>query len=228
MTIDGAAARKILPHLLAALVLLHVVTAVFVGLGPVPTSDVANSRKALQHVADTMRLDDADRFIALVDRVGGAWNGARTGTRKAMDPLWRHLGTAQYWRMFSGTIRGTARIEIAVRTGDGAWEDVYVQGSRETLWRHHTFDHYRWREYGKCFRANGELAPSSSGSPGRLLGCSMTSRRPPRRVFASWWAGFHAQTTSAPVRDTTWSAAVESSRGTHESVEPLGRGLLGA
>ena len=159
MTIDGAAARKILLHLLAALVLVHVVTAVFVGLGPVPTSDVANSRKALQHVADTMRLDDGDRFIALVDRVGGAWNGARTGTRKAMDPLWRHLGTAQHWRMFSGTIRGTARVEIAVRTGDGAWEDVYVQGSRETLWRHHTFDHYRWREYGKSLSSKRRTRP---------------------------------------------------------------------
>ena len=118
------------PHLLAALLLVHVLTMTVVSLGPAPVGD---------------EVADEGFFV----QAGRAWNQVFSATRTTVRPVARHLGTVQHWRMFADTRTGTSRVEIAVRTGEGPWRAVYRQGSSDQDWNAEIFGYYRWREFMK-------------------------------------------------------------------------------
>jgi hypothetical protein len=114
-------ARGLLPHLLAALVAAHIVTACITGVGKAPPILVEAAPEASE-----------------------LWNRFRLDTRSAIRPYNRTFGTFQHWPMFGGTHKSATRVEIAIQI-DGKWGDVYVEGTNGEWMR--TLDHYRFRQH---------------------------------------------------------------------------------
>jgi hypothetical protein len=137
--------RRVGEHLLALLIVVHLVTSVVTGVGKAPTRSNATDRALLQRWSHG---DDAleDRLVA----VGASWNEVRGAVQRWVRPYGNLCGTRQTWRMFAGTHKTTVRLEIAVRANEGAWSPVWIEGSDHDP----LYDYYRFRQYRRHLKGS--------------------------------------------------------------------------
>src|SRR5436190_7088050 len=162
-------ARKLWPHVRAALLLFHVTAVV---LAAIPAPEGGMQRSAWKDPTVQGEFDEwYTRFRQLGyrgDRTTfeeGLWSFAVAYSRvrgqvlAPFRPYYRYAGTGQGWRMFVAPHRFPARLSIDLHR-NGAWENVYVERSTTATWLAPILDHdrmrsatfrYSWPQYGKTY-----------------------------------------------------------------------------
>ena len=162
-------ARKLWPHVRAALLLFHVTAVV---LAAIPAPEGGMQRSAWK---DPTVQGEFDEWYTRVRQLGyrgdrarfeeGLWSFAvayskvRGKVLAPFRPYYRYAGTGQGWRMFVAPHRFPARLSIDLHR-NGTWENVYVERSTTATWLANVLDHdrmrsatfrYSWPQYGKTY-----------------------------------------------------------------------------
>ncbi len=159
------------PHLRAALTLLHLVAITLMALpapigadrtsnyeGPEAEAQLAQIVDALDRVGIRATKEDVVDLSLAVARPVMA---ARRAVLTPFKPYYSLAGTRQGYRMFSGTSRYQNRLQVEVRD-QGEWRTLYLMGDPDARWRGATFNHeltrsmlYRYteRRYRKRWNA---------------------------------------------------------------------------
>lgn len=162
--------KRVVPHLLAALVLLHVFAVTVLAIPSLRASLDRGSWKnptvQSEFRAWAERLSSWGYEITPTELEERGWRFARSWSRvretmaTPFEPYVRYLGIRQPWVMFVAPHRHPSRVEIAVEENN-RWRTIYQARSDEHTWRRQLFDQdrfrsaffrYGWRRYASAYR----------------------------------------------------------------------------
>lgn len=147
--------RPLYRHVIAVLVLLHVVSvavsslpSVRGGLSPALMKEPAVQLELRQWIKGLAAIGvelTTDELQAAVTRVGHAYSDVRDVLVWPFRPYHRYLGTGQTWNLFTSAHRLPSRLEIDVEVA-GAFSPLYRARSAELTWNRSQLDDVRLRK----------------------------------------------------------------------------------